>query len=312
MANFTELNENQISRLVGKYGIEQIQNYYLFKGGADNSSYKVETGKGDFVLTICDKSSFSKLETLVNLLKLLEEKDFPTSRIVNSTTGTPLTELEGKPVILKGFIEGEDCEKPNYIVCYELGKNIAKLHGIDSPLHLPEISPYGLNSYRAMVDQKLDPEFSEWLLEKQEDVNSLVSSDLPRGLIHGDIYYDNVLINNNEFQAIIDFDCALNYFKLFDIGMCIAGTCAHEEDNFLEKTHSLVQGYQSVRKLEPLEKKMLKMFSEFGAFTTASWRFHENHILRSDNNKKQRHIELKDIADKIHSISDMEFNEVVF
>ena len=144
-------------------------------------------------------------------------------------------------------------------------------------------------------------------------IKGKISPELPRGLIHGDIFYDNVLFTpDKKLAAIIDFEEACHYYKVFDIGMCIVGTCSRKGKLSLAKTKSLVDGYQSKRQLETLEKETLKVFAEYGAVATSFWRFRQHNITKPNEDKANRYLEMKWLADHIHVISKQEFKERLF
>ena len=107
MANHTMLSKKDIEKLIARYAIGDVFDFSIIEGGAGNSSFKVETNEGQFVLTICDEKKYADIQNLINLLDHLEQEDFPTTRSVHSKTRGPITFYHRTPVFLKRFIQGD-------------------------------------------------------------------------------------------------------------------------------------------------------------------------------------------------------------
>jgi len=125
---------------------------------------------------------------------------------------------------------------------------------------------------------------------------------LPTGLVHGDIFFDNILFEGNDLTGIIDFEEACNYYKVFDLGMCIVGTCVENGSVSLDKAKSLLAGYESIRKLEDTERKVLPLFSEYGAIATSFWRF-RHHFITNPHSQRDNYLEMVAVANDIHQKS---------
>jgi len=135
---------------------------------------------------------------------------------------------------------------------------------------------------------------------------------LPIGLIHGDLFYDNVLFKRKNFRAIIDFEEACHYYKGFDIGMGILGLCTEGTAVALDKAQALVAGYQQVRLLEESEKETLQLFVEYAAIATSYWRFWKYHIHTPMVEKVDKHWQMVRLAQGINAKSQTRFLEAVF
>lgn len=313
MAIYTTLNKKKIKSLISKYNVGTVLDFSVLSGGSANSSYRLITTEGQFVLTICDEKNLQEVKVLVNLLSYLEKKNFQTTKIIKSKSHETITWFENKPVILKQFISGNVFDEIDLGMLNELGKEIARLHTIPAPNFLPKSAPYGMKFFPEIFESEYNPHYTEWLKEKYEYFTEKIPPDLPRGLIHGDVFYDNVLFTpDKNLAAIIDFEEACNYYKIFDIAMCIVGTCALKRSISLKKAKSLVSGYQIIRKLEDMEQRALIIFVEYAAVATSFWRFRQYNIFKPDPEKSNRFEEMKNIANKIHSINNDEFREAIF
>lgn len=312
MASYTQLSATEINGLAGFFRIGEVASFSPLEGGSANSSYIIKTTDNVYVLSVCDEKTHQDVEVLSRLLGLLEEYNFPTTKIVRSTNGTKVATILGKPVFLKRFIDGKVCDDLTPGMLVQLGESIADLHKIPVQDYLPASFPYGVDFFSDVTSSSLDTQFSEWLDRKKSEITSAFHPDLPRGLVHGDIFYDNVLFSGNRLAAIIDFEEACNYYLIFDIGMCAVGTCTDEGRISLPKIKALISGYQNKRKLSGLEKASLQTFIQYGAVATSFWRFKQYHFINPDREKSNQFRAMFDLANEVASIPPAEFNESVF
>ncbi len=312
MVKYTTLSKKEIEKLIAQYPVGDVLNFNFIEGGQSNSSYKVNTSEGQFVLTICDEKNYTEVQNYVHLLTYLEKHNFPTTRVISSIDQELFTSYKGKSVILKEFIEGTIFRELNSQMLFQLGKLLTSLHEISAPPYLPKSHPYGIDHFHEVISSQVNPSYSNWLREKQIALTQ-ISPNLPKGLIHSDVFYDNVLFTpNRTLAAIIDFEEACNYYLIFDLGMCLVGTCTSKGRLSLTKAKSFIEGYQSKRDLEASEKEALQTFAEYGAVATSFWRFRQHILLNPNENMMNSFLEMKLLADEIHSISADEFRESLF
>jgi Ser/Thr protein kinase RdoA (MazF antagonist) len=144
MATYTSVHETDLNRLLTRYDLGPLASIEALKGGQANSSFKLHTQRGVFVLSICDEKPFPKVVTLTNLLNLLEEKKFPTSRVVKTLDGGSVVELNGKPAFIKTFIPGDVPKQTNPTMIFQVGRCLGQLHRIPAPNDIPRQISYGL------------------------------------------------------------------------------------------------------------------------------------------------------------------------
>jgi homoserine kinase type II len=227
-----------------------------------------------------------------------------------SNDGRYILNYNGRPAILKKYIKGAVIQDLPGAHLWQLGKQIAFLHGIAPLQSMVYWHDSGLETFDEVFDY--DHIFVSWLKNKKKFLIANISNALPRGLIHGDIFYDNVIIYRDLVKAIIDFETGCNYFFTFDLGMCMVGTCMEDGQLMVNKAKSLLEGYHSIRALSTLEKDSLKLFVEYGAVATVFRRFRPHHILLKNENLKNRCLEMKRIADNIHAMPNEDFLKLLF
>jgi homoserine kinase type II len=160
----------------------------------------------------------------------------------------------------------------------QIGTSMAKLHQISAPDFLPKLHPYGVQIFSTVIDKGIDKRYESWLSEQTQFLIDKLPKNLPKGLIHGDVFFDNVLFEDGKIKAIIDFEEACQYYLNFDLGMGILGLCRTNGKIDLTKVNALITGYEQIRLLEPLEKELLPLFIKYAAIATSWWRFWKYNI----------------------------------
>jgi len=311
MSIYTELSKASVNQIIQHYAIGLLEEYSPLSGGAANTNYLLQTKTGTYVLTVCDHKSVEEVEMLANLLVYLDLKGFRTTKIIFGTTGQKVCLFDHKAILLKTFIHGETSRSLSSQVLFELGVTIGQLHQINAPEWLPNSFSYGQQCFYELTDSESDHPFIDWLRDKHRYIKKYLHPDLPRSLIHGDIFYSNVVITQNERPVIIDFEEACFYFRVFDLGMVIIGLCSEKGKINFQKVKNILQGYQQEIQLTELEKRVLQPFIIYAATATAFWRYRQFNILYPSPHLKNSFEEMKGIADFVMQTNKEEILEVV-
>ncbi|MCH8275266.1 MAG: homoserine kinase [Armatimonadetes bacterium] len=310
MSRNTPLQQHDIHKLAGKYALTEV-GFEPIEGGA-NSSYALHTHQGDYVLTVFDEKSWADVVKIGQLLLLLADCEFPTTRLVPPTKGGLATMYRDKPVMLKEYIVGHVFKDLDKTMVSQVGVAMARLHQVPAPDFLPDKHPYGLQVFSRVIDRNINPTYESWLAEQLAYLARSIPSHLPRGLIHGDMFYDNVLFEGRELRAIIDFEEACHYYGVFDLGMGIVGLCADETTIALDRARALVNGYQQVKCIEEREKEALQLFVEYAATATSYWRFWAYQIYTPTARKANKYRQMVGLAEEVRAIPKERFLEAIF
>lgn len=308
MSQYSVLNEASIIEIIKQYGIETIDSFAVLSGGSENTNYKVLSEKRKFVLTICEQKSNEDAMNLANLLEHLAKHDFDTSEVIPSSSGDLVTNWMGKPIMLKVFLDGDIIQDlPNHIL-ENIGVKMGELHRIAPPPYLPTVLSYGQEYFHEAGQYAPNSYFTKWLELIHEYIKPYFKENLPKTLIHSDIFYSNVIVNQNRSNAsIMDFEEAANYYRIFDIGMTIVGLCSEMNKVNLEKVGCLLKGYQQIIELKEIEKKSLQAFTVYAAAAMTFWR-HRNFNHVNPNPKMFDHyLGLKAIADAVKNLPEKAF-----
>ena len=303
MAHLTKLGNDDITRICEQFGIGSVISYSSMDGGAANTSYLIKTDTERFVLSVCDEKTISDIDVLTRLLNILKISNFPTTQLCRMKTGRYFMLHQDKPVILKRYIEGMVPDRLEQAMCLDFGAAIGKLHEVAPMPDIPKSFPYGMEFFSELFGVQ-DP-FVVWLRSQYEKFKEKIAKDLPRGLIHGDIFSDNLVIANNKLVAILDFEEACNYYYVFDIGMAIVGCCVHGEEVDWDAARILIEGYETVRKLSQTETQQIPLMAEYAATATAFWRYRQYNKRNPSIEKKNIHEQMVHIAQQIakHTLS---------
>ncbi len=310
MATYTVLTSQTIKSLLESYDLGELLDFQIMDGGQANSSSIIVTEQGKYVLSVCDEKSEEEIKLLTSTLEHLNHHGFRTSRLIKTYEGAGYIEYQGKPVYVKEFIEGQVEKALSAEMYYQIGQELAKLHNVAVPPAFPKRFSYGIEKFIEVT--ATDGDYPEWLSEKAKQLQGCLNDELPKGLVHGDLFYDNILFHEGKLTAVLDFEEACHYFLLFDLGMCIAGSCSVEEKLSMDSTASLIEGYQSVRQLEKLEKELLRLHIIYGAVATSFWRYRQFNIVHPDIGKNHIYAEMMKLANYVDSISETHFYEKIF
>ncbi len=300
MKQSTSLNEIEIREILVKFDIHNISSFELLSGGSENTNYLVKSENGQYVLCVFEQKTEKNAKDLAHLLRYLEINNFNTSKLIYTSDGEPVIIWKNKPVILKTFIKGKIRKDLPPHLLKLIGKKLAKLHQINAPEYLPSQLNYGKEQFANVKIYSAFSEFDIWLKNILEYVLPYLKLNLPKSIIHSDVFWDNVIIGeDNNSATIIDFEESVNYYRLFDIGMTIIGICGEEKIINLEKTKHLLVGYQSEVQLLEDEINSLKAFTIYAGASMAFWRHQNFNYINPNTEMSHHYMELKILVDDI-------------
>jgi homoserine kinase type II len=311
MVIHTDLTEKEIAKFGELFNLGPVKDFYPLKGGSSNSNFLLITKKGKYVLTICEEKTLEQVRPLIALLQHLEAQNFHTSKVLKSRNGEFLLETDNKPVYLKSYIEGLVPRKLSLTSLEYLGKMIAKLHKIQVLDSIPDAYSYWLNYFTEVATSSSSHPYIDWLNQKSQVFEELLPTDLPRGLVHGDIFTDNLVEGTHGQIIIIDFEAVSHAPFIFDIGMALIGVCSEKNTISFRKAKALIKGYQQEREFNQMEKNAIKLFTIYAATAISVWRFRLFHLKIPTLKKFHRYQHMVDIADSLIQIKNSVFMKQV-
>ncbi len=310
MALYAQLDRSAVEGLSRRFGIDNITAFSVMDGGRENTSYCVETSSARYVLTLWDQKSLKQATNLANLLVYLTDRGIRTSRVVVPPKEPIVVLHDEKPVMLKRYVDGDVSANLTGNLLVQLGEEMARLHEIPAPSYLPQSFPYGRNHFPEVTNSNLGHAYIDWLSEKISYLQKSIPQHLPIALIHGDVFFDNVIVQGDQLMAIIDFEEACHYYRGFDLGMAIVGACRDRKGISFEKAGRFIRGYEKQTNISSKERETLKTFAVYAAAATSFWRFRQYHLRRPEPQLYDKHVEMQTLADTISAYPDSSFTEL--
>lgn len=299
------LSEKEIVAILAQFNINNISSFKLLSGGFQNTNLLVESENGKYVLCICEKATEEEAKELAHLLKHLETNNFNTSKIIQSTKKESIIIWKGKPVMIRAFLEGTIQKDLSSDLLKFIGKELAKLHQIDAPEYLPKQLSYGKEQFGKVKKYAANSEFDIWLEKVLEYTEPYFKLNLPTAFIHSDVFWNNVIISEDENTAtIMDFEESANYYRVFDIGMTIIGICGEGKIVNMEKVKYLLEGYLSKIQLSADEINALKAFTIYAGASMTFWRHQNFNYAKPDPKMFNHYLGLKVLVDYMFELAD--------
>ena len=309
---YTVLDDLAVNQIMAQYGIKEVSSFKILSGGSENTNYLIRSNSEKFVLTICEQKSSESAMELVRLLETLAANKFETSKVIRTNLNEPITYWKEKPVMLKVFLEGEIIEDLPNQTLELIGAEMGKLHQIDAPDYLPKVLGYGQEFFHETSIYAHNSMFDTWLNETHNFIKPFIINDLPKVLIHSDIFYSNIIVSiDREVVNIMDFEEAANYYRIFDVGMTIVGLCSVEDKLSLIKAKHLLKGYQKEIELLEIEKQSLQAFTVYAAAAMTFWRHRNFNQTNPDPDRSDHYLGLKVIADFVKGLPEESFLEIL-
>lgn len=302
MAIYTELHKDELEELGRAFGIE-ISGVTPMEAGSANSNYALDTPCGEkYLLSIVEELPHQQAEQGARFLGWLDRHGFPSSRPVKTLKGAWLTSFRDKPVTVRTWLSGEVEDDLSADMLEAVGERMVALHRIPKPDYLSGDFFYDDPAVEAASEMGKDAGFERWLQRRLETLKDSIDPTLPRGLVHGDLFADNMLFHRGTLVAFIDFEMVCEHYFVFEIGMAITGLCVQNGHLDMDKVGALVQAYQRYRELDENEIASLQACTELAAVQTSNWRYWKFCFAQPSEENSHRHLEMKAVADEIGQI----------
>ena len=308
MAVYTKINHTEIQIIEKKFNIGKILSFSGIKKGIENTNYLIKTKTGKYILTIFEKRVDKRdLPFFMNLMYGLSKLKIKCPEPVKSTNGKYLIKLKNKNACIVSFLDGKDKKTLSPKDCYIVGKNIAKLHNASKKLKLYRKNALAvpkLNKLLASINKRINKVQKNILGDMRHEykfLRRLWPKNLNSGIIHCDLFIDNIFFYKRKYYGIIDFYFSANDFLAYELSICINALCFNKKGRkyFLNKSKStnLIKGYEKIRKLTPNEKKYFNILCRGSALRYLLTRAYDYL-----NTPKDAYIKIKDPREYIQKL----------
>ncbi|MEY4096630.1 MAG: Homoserine kinase [Pseudomonadota bacterium] len=269
MAVYTKLEHQEVRQFLEQYNINNFKDYKGITEGVENTNYLIKTSEQDYILTIYEKRvDENDLPFFIKLLSYLSENKFPCPKPIANKNNEKINRIKNKNAALVTFLNGQSKNKITSEECFEIGKITAQLHEITKKFDINRKNNLSIENWESIfektIKQKID--LDESIIKKTKNYLNFLKDkwpkNLPQGIIHADLFPDNIFFTNNKVSGIIDFYFACNDFFAYEIAICINSLCFDNNSTFnMTKAKNLIDGYTSIKTLSEDEKKYLPILS---------------------------------------------------
>ena len=276
MAVYTKFNQNKIEKILTNYNLGKLNSFKGIEEGIENTNYFLSINKKKFILTVYEKRVKSRdLPFFSNLMSSLNKANFKCPTPIINEQNKTITDFEGKKLMIVSFLEGKAKQNLSPQNCKSVGVEVAKMHEITKNFKLKRQNDLSVKSWRALFDSVKDKcsnihkDLPRLIEENLKDVENNWPENLPRGIIHADLFHDNIFFIQDKFSGIIDFYFSCEDFFAFEIAICFNALCfdgMKENLSFnVTKAKNFIDGYTSIRQLTQEEKNNIKVLSQGAA-----------------------------------------------
>ncbi len=261
MAVYTEVSDQELTAFLEHYEIGALLSFKGIAEGVQNSNFLLHTDAGTFILTLFEKQVHAEdLPFFVGLMDHLSAKGINCPKPVHAKNGKALGTLAGSPALIVTFLDGLSLSDPREEHCEMLGEAMAKMHRAGEGFNIHRDNALALADWRPLYQKcganvdNIHPGLSRLIEEELDFLEQNWPDQLPTGIIHADMFPDNVFFLGGRFSGLIDFYFSCNDILAYDVAIGINAWCFDTDNSYNPaKAARLLKGYQSVRKLSNKE-----------------------------------------------------------
>ncbi|MBI1201594.1 MAG: homoserine kinase [Rhodopseudomonas sp.] len=269
MAVYTDVSADDLSRFLSRYDIGELLSYKGIAEGVENSNFLVHTSSGHFILTLYEKRvDENDLPFFLGLMEHLAARGLTCPQPVKTKDGGILGVLAGRPAAMVTFLEGMWIRKPNAGHCAAVGEALARLHLAAGDFPIPRPNALSVDSWRPLFEHagargdSVRPGLCDAIVRELDVLEHSWPRELPQGVIHADLFPDNVFFLGDKLSGLIDFYFACNDTLAYDVAICLNAWCFEPDHSYnVTKGRALLKGYESVRTMSADEHAALPMLA---------------------------------------------------
>ena len=273
MAVYTEVSDEDLSAFVASYGLGELLSYKGIAEGVENTNYLVQTSKAPYILTLYERRvNTADLPFFLGLMEHLQARGLSCPLPVRDLKGRNLNQLAGRTAALITFLDGVWVRRPRAEHCLEVGRALARMHLAGEGFALRRANALGPSDWRPLFERfagragEIAPDLGSMIAEELSFIDRNWSTGLPAGIIHADLFPDNVFFLGDRLSGLIDFYFACNDTLAYDIAICLNAWCFEPDFAFnATKGRALLRGYEEVRALSGQEQDAMPVLARGAA-----------------------------------------------
>ena len=264
MAVYTEIDTNTLAEFAAQYPLSQIDEFKGITAGVQNSNFLLTTANAKYILTIYESSAngvaTADLPFFLGLMLHLSAQGLSCPVPLARQDGRLISTIKNKPAALVSFLEGRSVKTPRPEHCRALGAAMAQMHLAGDGFELTRPNNHGLGNWQALFERchsradEVSPDLTRAMERELTRLKENWPGSLPTGIIHADLFPDNVFFMQGNMSGLIDFYFACNDFYAYDLAIALNAWCFEADATFnVTKARALLSGYQNLRPLAPEE-----------------------------------------------------------
>jgi len=274
MAVYTDVAADELAGFLSLYDIGDLLSYKGIAEGVENSNFLLHTSHGSFILTLYEKRvEKGDLPFFLGLMAHLASHGINCPQPVPDRNGEALGTLAGRPAAIITFLEGVWPRKPSAAHCAGVGHALAKMHLAGRDFSMSRANALSVSGWRPLFDaasaraDELQQGLRAFIAAELDHLESGVwPSNLPQGVIHADLFPDNVFFLGEQLSGIIDFTFACNDILAYDVAICLNAWCFEADHSFnVTKARAFLNAYGRVRRLSEAEQHALPLLARGSA-----------------------------------------------
>ena len=273
MAVYTDVAADELAEFLSDYDIGELLSYKGIAEGVENSNFLLHTSKGAYILTLYEKRvAVDDLPYFLSLMAYLAERGVRCPQPARNRTGEVYSRRADRPAAIINFLEGVWPRRPTAAHCAGVGDALAKMHlaGRDFPLF--RRNPLSVEGWRPLYDlaaagaDGVQPGLGDFIARELDHLEARWPTDLPVGVIHADLFPDNVFFLADRLSGLIDFPFSCNDILAYDVVICLNAWCFEADHSFnVTKARALLNAYGRERQLSEAEQQALPLLARGSA-----------------------------------------------
>jgi homoserine kinase type II len=274
MAVYTDVAADELAEFLSSYDLGELLSYKGIAEGVENSNFLLHTARGSFILTLYEKRvERNDLPFFLGLMTHLAANGINCPQPVKNRNGEALGALCGRPAAIISFLEGIWPRKPNAVHCAGVGGALARMHLAGRDFAMSRANALSVAGWRPLFDlaksraDSVQPGLRDLIARELDHLEGGVwPTHLPQGVIHADLFPDNVFFLGDRLSGIIDFTFACNDMLAYDVAICLNAWCFETDQSFnVTKARAFLSAYGRERKLSEAEQAALPLLARGSA-----------------------------------------------
>jgi homoserine kinase type II len=273
MAVYTDVTDEDLEAFLWAYELGEVLSFHGIAEGVENSNFLLTAERGTYILTLYEKRvAREDLPFFLGLMEHLAARGLRCPTPIRARDGSTLRELKGRPAAIVSFLEGLWPRRVMPEHCAELGTALAELHIAGADFKMTRRNALTVDGWRPLLlasaprAQEVKPGLAPLLTRELEYLEANWPTDLPRGVIHADLFPDNVFFRGDRLSGLIDFYFACTDFLAYDVAVCLNAWCFEPDGSFnVTKARLMVGNYRKLRPLSAAELQALPLLARGSA-----------------------------------------------